>query len=196
MFGPVSAVQNYLLNGLDFSGRASRAAFWWPVSLVSALTLFLALRDAWEIFVFGLGAFNLLGSPTLWLIFITAPLSFSVTVRRLHDSGKSSLYLLALGIPMVGWLICLVFLMAPSDRMENRYGPPPGAAGHSGIGGWDHDMTAPRSAAQSADSASRNPYAAYALLAEGAAQDSPETVEERRAAVKDYYRTRVLGQSG
>lgn len=46
-------------------------------------------------------------------------------VRRLHDTGKSGLYLLIGLIPLVGGIIVLVFLGTDSQRGSNAYGPSP-----------------------------------------------------------------------
>ena len=51
----------------------------------------------------------------------------AVTVRRLHDTGKSGwLYLLAL-IPYIGSLIIFIFTVIKGDRGDNKYGPDPKA---------------------------------------------------------------------
>ena len=50
--------------------------------------------------------------------------SLSVTVRRLHDQGRSGRFLLVLFIPAVGLFILAALLLLPGDNSANRYGPP------------------------------------------------------------------------
>lgn len=75
----------------DFSGRARRSEYWFWV-LFNLIVSF-----AVNIFS------SMLGSSTLSLIVVVALLipSISVTVRRLHDIGKSGWYYLLLVVPIV-----------------------------------------------------------------------------------------------
>ncbi|MFN8168955.1 MAG: DUF805 domain-containing protein [Candidatus Nanopelagicales bacterium] len=52
-------------------------------------------------------------------------LGLPLSVRRLHDSGRAWPNLLFGLIPFVGWIIVLVFLCTGSERVANRWGPPP-----------------------------------------------------------------------
>jgi len=48
--------------------------------------------------------------------------NIALTTRRLHDIGKSGwLQLIAL-IPVIGWILALVWFCTPSDEGENDYG--------------------------------------------------------------------------
>ena len=51
--------------------------------------------------------------------------SLAVSVRRLHDTGRSGWWLLVVLVPLVGWLIVLYFMVQPGETAENRYGPDP-----------------------------------------------------------------------
>lgn len=53
--------------------------------------------------------------------------SLAVCVRRLHDTGRSAWWLLLIALPIVGWIILLVFLLLDSHSAENKYGPNPKA---------------------------------------------------------------------
>jgi uncharacterized membrane protein YhaH (DUF805 family) len=48
-----------------------------------------------------------------------------VAVRRLHDTGRSGLWLLVLFVPILGALILVVFLLLNGESGTNRYGPNP-----------------------------------------------------------------------
>jgi len=51
--------------------------------------------------------------------------SIAVTVRRLHDTGRSGWYLLIGLVPCVGGIVLLVFMAGESDPRKNEYGPNP-----------------------------------------------------------------------
>ncbi len=107
-----------------FSGRASRSEFW-LFSLVHAVILgvlaTISLQAQWFIYVYGLYALALI-IPVL-----------AVTVRRLHDTGRSGWWWFIGAIPVIGWIILIVFLVGSSDH-DNIYGPRPGSVADSAGG--------------------------------------------------------------
>ena len=48
-----------------------------------------------------------------------------VTIRRLHDTGKSGWYWLIVLIPIAGIFIFIAQLIKPSSPEDNKYGPAP-----------------------------------------------------------------------
>jgi uncharacterized membrane protein YhaH (DUF805 family) len=46
---------------------------------------------------------------------------YAITVRRLHDSGRRGWWALLNAIPLLGPLLLLKFMLAPSDTNENEY---------------------------------------------------------------------------
>ena len=63
--------------------------------------------------------------------------TLAVGVRRLHDTGRSGWWLLIGLIPIVGWIILLVFFVQDSHP-ANQHGPNPKSLGEgqgSGYGG-------------------------------------------------------------
>ena len=48
--------------------------------------------------------------------------SIAVSVRRLHDTGRSSWSLLLVFIPFVGIFIVMAYLIQPSEPKDNQYG--------------------------------------------------------------------------
>jgi uncharacterized membrane protein YhaH (DUF805 family) len=55
----------------------------------------------------------------------------AVGARRLHDTSRSGWWLLIGLIPIVGWIILIVFYIQDSHG-DNQYGPSPKAAGATG----------------------------------------------------------------
>jgi uncharacterized membrane protein YhaH (DUF805 family) len=51
--------------------------------------------------------------------------SIAVTVRRLHDTGRSGWWILISLVPVIGWIVLLVFMLTDSQPGSNQYGPNP-----------------------------------------------------------------------
>ena len=51
--------------------------------------------------------------------------SISVFVRRLHDISRTGWRLLIALIPIIGWIILIVWACQPTHPQANEYGPPP-----------------------------------------------------------------------
>jgi uncharacterized membrane protein YhaH (DUF805 family) len=51
--------------------------------------------------------------------------ALAVSVRRLHDTGRSGWWLLVGVVPLIGCFILLVFTLQDSDPGDNEYGPNP-----------------------------------------------------------------------
>lgn len=109
----VDAVKSVLVEKYaTFTGRARRSEYWyfWLFNFVVGLVLgaiFFAL--SW-----------------IWSLAVLIP-GLAVSVRRLHDTGRSGWNLLWALLPIIGSIIVLVFLVQDS-REDNQYGPNPKAA--------------------------------------------------------------------
>ncbi len=111
----------------DFSGRAQRAEYWYFVLFYLLIFIGLSIVDA------ALGLYNgIVGIGTLGCLFALAMLipSISVTVRRLHDTGRSGWWILISLIPLVGGIILLVFTCFDGAPGSNAYGPNPKGVAH------------------------------------------------------------------
>ena len=100
-----AAVKGYA----KFSGRSGRAEYWW-------FFLF------WLIAILVTGVINENLGGIVWLALLLPNLA--VSVRRLHDIGKSGLFYLLNLIPVFGGLLLLYWAVQPSDS-DNDYGPAP-----------------------------------------------------------------------
>lgn len=106
-----------------FSGRAPRPEFWWfhlltIILWVVAISIDQFLPDAWLVDK-GIGPFVLITiAATLvpWL---------AVLVRRLHDSGLSGWYALAMFLPYIGVFVLLGLAIRSGTRDTNDYGEDP-----------------------------------------------------------------------
>jgi uncharacterized membrane protein YhaH (DUF805 family) len=115
------AVRSGFDHYVKFDGRASRSAFWWWV-LFQIIVQFVAGILDYAIFS-NLGVLEGLVSLALLLPYL------SVSIRRLHDTDRSGWWLLIYLIPVIGFIVLLVFFLTGSDPGPNRYGPAPDAPG-------------------------------------------------------------------
>lgn len=97
-----------------FSGRARRKEYW-----------MFALFNIIASFILGM-VDGVLGTAILGIIYSLAVLipSIAVAVRRLHDTDRSGWWLLIGFIPLIGWIVLLVFTLLDSKE-DNRFGPNP-----------------------------------------------------------------------
>ncbi len=108
-----------------FSGRAGRSEFWYFALFNAIVLIILGLIGGVFTPSQSRLTFSLLTVP--YYIYALASLlpSLGVTVRRLHDTGKSG-WMIFLGlIPLIGAIILLVFYILDSEPSANKYGPNP-----------------------------------------------------------------------
>ncbi len=104
-----------------FSHRARRSEFWWFSLFLVLAQIILGLIDA---ALLGVAPD---GSGPLGLAFSLATLlpGLAVSVRRLHDIGRSGWWYLLILVPLAGALVLLWWWTRPSEPGANRFGPPP-----------------------------------------------------------------------
>lgn len=98
-------VENYLDGWkriLDFSGKSNRTQFWTFYIINWVLDILLAAI---------LSSIPIVGTVVSVLVFIAG---LSISIRRLHDAEKSGWNMLWLLLPIIGWIILLVFWLTPS----------------------------------------------------------------------------------
>lgn len=102
------AIKLYFKNYANFTGRSTKSEYWWAF------------------------LFNYIASLISGFISVLAPIvvlgllvpSIAVGVRRLHDTGKSWVYLLLGLIPIVGAILLIIQYCKESDA-DNQWGPAP-----------------------------------------------------------------------
>ncbi|MFJ5310018.1 DUF805 domain-containing protein [Streptomyces sp. NPDC088350] len=107
----IEALKKYAV----FSGRARRKEYW-------MFALFTAII---AVVLLAIGA--AIKFPFLAVIFYLGILlpGLGVTVRRLHDTGRSGGWFFISFVPLVGGIIMLVFTCSDSQPGANQYGPNP-----------------------------------------------------------------------
>lgn len=102
------AIKLFFTNYVNFTGRASKSEYWWAFLFQ---------------FIVGIvaGFIPVLGSLVSLALIIP---NLSVSVRRLHDTGKAWYYWLLGLIPLAGFIIMIVLYCKDSDG-DNQWGPGP-----------------------------------------------------------------------
>ncbi len=108
------SVVNVLTNYGDFNGRASRSEFWWFFLASFVAYLITGFIDA---LVFGFELTDPTPISFILQVAIFIP-TLTVSVRRIHDHGKSGWYVL---IPFYN----LYLFIVDGEAIPNAYGPPP-----------------------------------------------------------------------
>ena len=108
------SVVNVLTNYGDFNGRASRSEFWWFFLASFVAYLITGFIDA---LVFGFELTDPTPISFILQVAIFIP-TLTVSVRRIHDHGKSGWYVL---VPFYN----LYLFIVDGEAIPNAYGPPP-----------------------------------------------------------------------
>jgi uncharacterized membrane protein YhaH (DUF805 family) len=104
------AVKLGFANYVNFSGRACRSEYWyWFLFVILAS----GVIDSW-----------IVGPPIILTIFWLATLLplVSVSFRRLHDLDRSGWWSLLNVVPVVGWIILIVWFCTKGTDGPNRFG--------------------------------------------------------------------------
>ncbi|MDY0779637.1 DUF805 domain-containing protein [Tenacibaculum sp. IB213877] len=112
----------------DFNGRARRKEYW-MFTLFHIIIIFLL------VFIIGIGGTNeSFNSPLFYLIIIyvlaTIIPTIAVTVRRLHDIGKSGYWYFITFIPYIGSFWLLFLTCKDSITGSNEWGDNPKGIGN------------------------------------------------------------------
>jgi uncharacterized membrane protein YhaH (DUF805 family) len=102
-------------NYVNFSSRACRSEYWYWV-------LFIVLADI----VAGIIDY-VLGMEIVSSLFglVTLLPGIAVSIRRLHDLDRTGWWILLGLIPIIGWIILLIWYISKGTDGPNRFGPDP-----------------------------------------------------------------------
>jgi len=119
------SVKSFFKNYSKFEGRSGVAEVSGP------LVMIMFFNQLTNLFVTGENSDSL--SPTVLIVgsiqlavyaALLLPL-LAVMTRRFHDTGRSAKNLWFLALPVVGWVLILVFIFTKSEPRANKYGPQP-----------------------------------------------------------------------
>ena len=106
-----------------FNGRAQRAEYWYFVLFSTIVSIVLMVLDAMTGTLDAQTGYGLLSGLYTLAVFIPG---LAVSVRRLHDIGKSGWWLLIALIPLIGAILLIVWF-ATDSKEDNQYGKNPKA---------------------------------------------------------------------
>ena len=118
MNGYLQAFRQYAV----FRGRADRAAYWWFA--LFHLLVILAISFLERQFAIANPEIYFGKITGLYLLLSFLPVQ-ALSVRRLHDLGRSGWWVLLKLIPLLGWLLVQVLALLPGHATANRYGQAP-----------------------------------------------------------------------
>jgi uncharacterized membrane protein YhaH (DUF805 family) len=110
-------------NYANFSGRARRSEHWYFYLGSMIISILLGIIDG--VFGYKIENLNLGIIGLLYSLLILIP-SLAVSVRRLHDVGKSGWFLLVI-LTCIGVFWILYLFCIDGDQGTNEYGPNPKA---------------------------------------------------------------------
>ena len=109
------AVGNFFKQYATFSGRATRSEYWYVVLFTFVVEMAISL-------IFGLISPEVVSIVSGIYALATLIPNLAIVWRRLHDIGRSGGWYFIGLVPLVGWIILLVFFCKDSDA-DNRFGP-------------------------------------------------------------------------
>ena len=114
---------------VDFSGRSTRAEYWWwglLITVVGVLDAVIVSTFIADTLTGNSSTFGWLGGllETLFTLATIIP-SLALSVRRLHDINRTGWWLLLSFVLVIGWIVLIVWAIERGDKGANKYGPDP-----------------------------------------------------------------------
>ncbi|HXW39644.1 MAG TPA: DUF805 domain-containing protein [Xanthobacteraceae bacterium] len=140
--GFTAAITSGFTNYVNFKNRASRSEYWfWQLfMLLSGLGVLLL-----DLLLFLTAGIRSQSFSTIWWLATILP-DVAVAVRRLHDADRSGWWLLLFFVPLVGWIVLLVWFCTAGTHGYNRFGANPLPA-EASLHGAGRSRLTPRSTA-------------------------------------------------
>lgn len=101
----LESIQTCFSKYANFEGTASRSEYWW-------FWLFCTLASA---------ILSVILHPLSWVFSLVTLLpSIAVGARRLHETDRSGWWQLLWFVPLIGWIVLIIFLV--QEPRANRFG--------------------------------------------------------------------------
>jgi uncharacterized membrane protein YhaH (DUF805 family) len=109
------AISSGFSNYVNFSGRACRSEYWYWILFIIIADIVAGIID----YAIGIQVVtSLFGLATL------LP-NLAVAIRRLHDLDRTGWWIFIGLIPLVGWIILIIWYCTRGTAGPNRFGPDP-----------------------------------------------------------------------
>jgi uncharacterized membrane protein YhaH (DUF805 family) len=102
-------------NYMNFSGRACRSEYWYWILFIIIADIVAAIIDQALGIQLVTGLFGL----------VTIIPNIAIAIRRLHDLDRTGWWVLLGFIPLIGWIILLIWYVTKGTDGPNRFGPDP-----------------------------------------------------------------------
>ncbi|WP_308268348.1 DUF805 domain-containing protein [Prevotella sp.] len=128
--GLKEAVVSVFSKYATFSGRAIRSEYWffYLFNIIMSFGLIAVCSIIGAIFkgLDGATGGYMVGAILYWIYAIAAFIpGLAVSVRRLHDTGRSGFNLFWMFLPIIGTILLIVYFATGSNPGDNAYGPEP-----------------------------------------------------------------------
>jgi len=111
-----------LKNYTGFEGRARREEYWMFFLINIIISIVLVVIDSKTGLLNHVTGYGLFSG--IYMLGVLLP-SIAVSMRRLHDTGRSGWWLLISFIPLIGVVVLFIFMVLDSHAADNQYGPNP-----------------------------------------------------------------------
>ncbi len=102
-------------NYVNFSDRACRSEYWYWILFIIIAEIVTGAIDVTLGVQFVTGIFGL----------VTFLPGLAIAIRRLHDLDRTGWWVLLGLIPLIGWIILLIWYVTKGTDGPNRFGPDP-----------------------------------------------------------------------
>lgn len=111
----MSAVKHVFANYANFQGRARRSEYWWFYLFAIICNVVASVVDA------------SIGLPILSIVVLLGLLipGIAVSVRRMHDIGRSGWWIFIVLIPLVGIILYIYWFVQRGTVGSNEWGADP-----------------------------------------------------------------------
>ena len=119
--GFTDAIRSGFSNYIVIQGRAQRSAYWFWVLFTILGSILASIVDGM------ISGVSFAGTGAVESLFSLATIlpSITVAIRRLHDLGRTGWWLLIVFVPIVGWIVLIVFFVSKGTDGDNDHGPDP-----------------------------------------------------------------------
>jgi uncharacterized membrane protein YhaH (DUF805 family) len=107
------AISSGFSNYVNFSGRACRSEYWYWILFIILAEIVTTIID----WIIGISV-----TTSLFGLATVLP-SLSIAFRRLHDLDRSGWWIFLSLIPLIGWIILLIWYCSRGTEGGNRFGP-------------------------------------------------------------------------
>lgn len=115
--GYIDAIKKGFKGYVVWNARSTRSEYWWWTLFVIVVTVVASLIDSvlFSTSLNGIGPINGIAALVLFLP------GLSVAIRRLHDTDRTGWWMWINLIPIIGFIIFIVFVLMPSKMGPTRW---------------------------------------------------------------------------